>query len=197
MDYGRSFTYMFKQPDVWKKILIGGLLLLVPVIGWLWVGGYTLRTLRSVMTGSENLPEWTRWGDLATQGIYVWLGGLIYGLPGAVLGRLGTPGSILSGLWSIVVIVVLPAALMRFAAKGDFGAFFDFNDIFTFINRNLSNYLIVVLLSILAYIIASFGVVLLVIGVLFTSFWGMLVTAHLYGSLARTTGLPLQFGTTR
>ena len=81
MDYGRSFTYMFKQPDVWKKILIGGLLLLVPVIGWLWVGGYTLRTLRSVMTGSENLPEWTRWGDLATQGIYVWLGGLIYGLP--------------------------------------------------------------------------------------------------------------------
>ncbi len=41
MDYGRSFAYMFKQPDVWKKILIGGLLLLVPVIGWLWVGGYT------------------------------------------------------------------------------------------------------------------------------------------------------------
>lgn len=194
MDFGRSFTYMLRQPGAAAKILIGGLLFLVPIIGWLWIGGYIVRTVRSVMAGSEQLPEWTEWGDLAMLGLYVWLGSLIYGIPGAVLGRLGVPGAVLSSFWGIAVAVVLPAAVMRFAAKGDLGAFFDFNEIFNFINRHLSNYIIVVLLSILAYVLASFGVVLLVIGVLFTYFWGALVTAHLYGSLAREAGLPQQFG---
>ncbi len=197
MDFGRSFTYMLKQPGAVSKILIGGLLFLVPVIGWLWIGGYVVRTVRSVMTGSEELPDWVGWGDLTTLGLFVWLGSLIYGIPGAVLGRLGAPGAVLSGLWGIAVAVVLPAALMRFAAKNDFGAFFDFNEIFGFINRNLSNYLIVVLLGILAWVVASFGVILLIIGVLFTYFWGALVTAHLYGSLARQAGLPQQIGPTR
>ena len=196
MDFGRSFTYMFRQPGAGPKILIGGLLFLLPVIGWLWIGGYMIRTVRVVMMGSEELPDWTDWGDLAMLGLSAWLGALIYGIPGAVLSSLGGLGAVASSLWAIVVAVVLPAAIMRFAAKGDLGAFFDINEIFGFISRNLGNYLIIVLLGILVLVAASFGVVLLVIGVFFAYFWGTLVNAHLYGSLARRAGLPDQINRT-
>ena len=186
MDYGRSFTYMLKSGQ-YGKILIGGLLLLVPIFGWAVVGGYGIRVMRGVAAGDEALPEWTGWGELFTTGLLLWLAGLIYSLPSLLLSRLGIAGSLLSTLWSIVVYVVLPAAIIRFAMTNNFGAFFEFAQIKDFIQRNLNNYIVVILLTLAAGIIASFGVILLIIGVIFTYFWFSLVASHLSGQLWRTS----------
>ncbi len=183
MDVGRSFTYMLQQPGGVGKLVIGGLLLFVPIFGWAVVAGYMIRTLRKVAAGDDSLPEWTDWGGLFVTGLLVWVGGLIYEAPGLIVGRFGTGGALLQSLWGIVVFIVLPAALMRFAATDNIGAFFDFSEIIAFIQANASNYILAVVLALVASVLAMFGLILLIVGVVFTIFWASLVTAHLYGSV--------------
>lgn len=183
MDAGRSFTYMLQQPGGLGKLVIGGLLMFVPIIGWAFVAGYIVRTMRQVAGGSDSLPEWTDWGQLLVSGLLVWVGTLIYEIPGLIMGRLGTGGSVLQGLWGLVIFIVLPAALVRFAVSDNFGAFFDFNEIFAFIQANSSNYILAVVLALVAGFLSMFGLILLIVGVVFTIMWAALVTAHLYGSV--------------
>lgn len=183
MDIGRSFTYMLQQPGGVGKLVIGGLLLFVPIFGWAVVAGYMIRTLRQVSAGSESLPEWTDWGGLFVTGLLVWVGGLIYEAPGLIVGRFGTGGALLQSLWGIIVFIVLPAALMRFAATDNIGAFFDFSEIIAFIRTNTSNYILAIVLALVAGFLSMFGMILLIVGVVFTIFWASLVTAHLYGSV--------------
>lgn len=182
MNLGRSFVYMVQQPGGLGKILIGGLLLFLPIIGWAIVGGYFIRTLREVSLGGENLPEWTDFGELLVKGLLAWAGSLLYQLPGFLLSG-GDDFNALGSLWGLVVFIVLPAALIRFAVTDNFGAFFDFSEIFNFIQRNLNNYVIALVLSLVAWFMSLFGFILLVLGVVFTFFWAALVIAHLYGSV--------------
>jgi hypothetical protein len=65
------------------------------------------------------------------------------------------------------------------------GAAFQFGEMYNFISNNIGDYLIVVLLSIVAQFIAGLGVILCIVGVFFTFFWSILVTGNLYGQLAR------------
>jgi len=54
----------------------------------------------------------------------------------------------------------------------------------SFISANVGNYIIVIILIWVAGLIASLGVILCVIGVIFTQFWSYLVTGNLMGQLA-------------
>src|SRR5665648_965546 len=168
MDVGRSFTYMLQQPGGLVMLIIGGLLMFVPIIGWAFVAGYIIRTMRQVAAGSDSLPEWTDWGQLLVSGLLVWVGSLIYEIPGFIMGRFGTGGSILQTLWGLVVFIVLPAALVRFAVSDNFGAFFDFDAIFAFIQTNSSNYILAVIVAFVTGFLAMFGLILLIVGVVFT-----------------------------
>lgn len=183
MDLGRSFTYMLQQPGGVGKLVIGGLLMFIPILGWAVVGGYMIRTLRTVAAGDDTLPEWTDWGGLFVTGLLAFVGSLIYEAPGLIIGRFGTGGALLQSLWGIVVFIVLPAALIRFATTDNIGAFFDFGEIIAFIQTNTSNYILAIVLALVASILAMFGLILLIVGVVFTIFWASLVTAHLYGSV--------------
>jgi len=197
MDAGTSFTYMLKQDRGITKLLIGGLLMFVPILGWALVGGYGLRTMRAIADGDDNLPEWTDWGELFIKGLLAWLISIAFDVPGLILGRLGSAGTFLSGLWGIVVLIVLPAALLRFATRDTFAAAFEFSAIIDFIKANSSNYVLAVILGIVASIIAGFGVILLVVGLAFTYFWAVLVWSHLMGSVYRAGGSATGTGVTR
>jgi hypothetical protein len=183
MDVGRSFTYMLQQPGGFGKLIVAGLLLFIPIIGWAFVAGYMIRTMRHVAAGQDTLPDWNDWGQLLVTGLLVWVGGLIYEIPGLILGRFGDAGSLLQGLWGLVIFVVFPAAIIRFAATDNFGSFFEFGEIIGFIQNNTSNYILAVVLTLVASMLSMVGLVLLIIGVVFTIAWSMLVTAHLYGSV--------------
>ena len=88
-------------------------------------------------------------------------------------------------LYSLVLAVVMPAALMKFAVDEKIGDFLAVGDLFGFISRNLGNYLIAIILYWVASAVASFGVILCVVGIFFTTFWSMLVGAHLFGQVYR------------
>ncbi len=215
MDLGKSFTFTFEDENWLTKVLVGGLFgfLSMILIGIPFVLGYFLETLKNVATGqSRPLPNWgDDMGGLFKKGIVGTVGILIWALPiilfscvfGIFLGALSGSSSsqsnsaiglvelvslclyCLIGIYSLLLTVVLPAALIKFAVSDKLGDLFAFRDIFSFISKNLGNYIIAVLLSWVVSFVAGFGIILCFVGVLFTSFWSYLVMAHLFGQVYR------------
>ncbi len=54
MDVGRSISYVFQDPDWIKKILIGGVLSVIPIFGTLVTLGYWIRIAQKCVERSRN-----------------------------------------------------------------------------------------------------------------------------------------------
>jgi hypothetical protein len=205
MDIGSSFTYMFQDKDWIKKILIGGVVGFIPIVNFAAIG-YMGQIIRNVRDGQTlPLPEWDEFGKYFVDGLWIFLIFLVWAIPiivVACLSGIGTAAvgdsgdlqgaygvvsacfSCLMVLWGFVIAAASPAIMIRFAESGQFNAGFQFGEIFSFISANLGNYIIVIILVWVAGLIASLGVILCVIGVIFTQFWSYLVAGNLMGQLA-------------
>ena len=221
MDFGKAFSYPFEDQDWIKKLGIAGLLLIIPIFGALVVAGWALEITRRVIHREvQLLPEWSNIGDHFMKGLQVWVIGFVYSLPiilvsacqqGAVIfmqegsdETLTTVLGILSAcfacvmiLYGLVIGVVLPAAIGRFAATGQMNSAFKFGEVIAMVRKAPSAYLMVLLGSIVASLIGSLGVILCVIGVLFTYAYAMIINAHLWGQAYNvTTDFQSPMGTT-
>lgn len=215
MDIGKSFTYVFEDANWIMKLVIGGLVSLVPIVNFAALG-YMVTTLKNVADGqAQPLPEWSNFGDHFMKGLYVFVGALVYVAPiillyccmvavTAVVGGAGSAGgsdaaTAMTGIVSIVslclwclmmlfvlvVAVMFPAAITRYAMSNQLSTFWDFRGNFELISKNLSNYIIAILIAWVAGFVAGFGIILCFIGVVFTQFWSQLVSAHVYGQFWR------------
>ncbi len=202
-----------KKVAIGGGIILAGIILLPILVGlalFLPIGGYMLETIKNVRDGrSTPLPEWTDFGNLFSKGLMLFVIGLVYNLPSVIFscasagvniavtnqdidpdvaGALGAISVCLSCfqlIFSLLGNALLPAALIRYAQYDSLGSAFQFGEIFNFIKNNIGDYIIVILLSWVAGLIAIFGIILCFIGVVFTGFWSNLVSANLYGQLAR------------
>lgn len=223
MDFGKAFTYVFEDKNWMMKVLVGGLISLIPIAGAIIVLGYMLTTMKNVADGQpEPLPEWSNFGELFMKGLYAFVGVLVYFLPVIVLsccmgvltavvggaagssssssaqsagGALAGVVSILSiclncviALYSLVAGLSLYAPLTRFAMTANqLSVFWDFRGNFAFIQKNVANYFIALVVAWVASMVGSFGIILCVIGVLFTTFWSSMVGAHAFGQMWRVS----------
>jgi hypothetical protein len=196
MNIERSLRFHFDDQDWLKNLLIGGLVGAIPVVN-LALQGYALRTLKNVTQERETpLPSWDEFGDYFVKGLLATLGSLIYALPLIVLaclvglvegGRNADSPSFfticfgcLSGLYGLLIGIVLPAAFTKYAISDEFAVFFRFGELFRYIAANLGNYIIALLVGVLAAIAASIvGGLFCGIGLLLTMPWYMLVWSHL------------------
>jgi len=203
MDLERSLTYPFKDDEWLQKLLIAGIVGVIPIINLALIG-WGIRQLKRVIDDRElPLPDWSDFGDYFVKGLMVVIGNLIYAIPmliliclASVLGDwftgyeygygnggpniIGVCFGCLSSLWGLLIGVVLPAAITHYAVTEDFASFFRFGEIFSYIGRNLGNYIIALIVSALVWIVASIvGGVFCGVGVILTMPWATLVTAHL------------------
>lgn len=206
MDIGSSFSYMFKDEDWIKKILIGGVVGIIPIVNFAAIG-YMIQIIRNVRDGQAlPLPEWDEFGKYFVDGLWIFLIFLVWAIPiifvaclqgigTAVLAEASEDAANAFGvisacfscvivLWALVIAAVSPAILVRYTEVGEFMAGFQFSEILNIIRANVGNYIIVILLIWVAGLIASFGVILCLIGVIFTEFWSYLVAGNLLGQLA-------------
>lgn len=210
MDIGRSFTYMFEDQDWVKKVLIGGVVNLIPIVNFA-ATGYFIEAVRNTAEGRElPLPEWDDFGGKFMKGLMAGIAGFLYALPimivvgiifgltAAIAGSLeGDTAEIVSSacplignclllVYMILLMLILPAATIRYALSGQFGAFFRFGDIMALIKANIGGYIIALLVALVAGLIAEIvGLIACGIGFFFTIMWAMLVTANLFGNLTR------------
>jgi len=205
MDIGSSFTYMFEDENWLKKLLIGGIVAIIPIVNFA-AFGYIIQIIRNTRDGHPTpLPEWDQFGAYFMDGLWIFLIMLVYLIPVILLSCIQGVGtaalansqdaesivailsgclSCLMGLWSLVVAVILPAVMIRYAEVGEFMAGFRFGEIFSVITANVGSYIVVLLLMWVASFIGLLGIILCVIGVIFTSFWSYLVGGNLMGQLA-------------
>jgi hypothetical protein len=206
MDISSSFSYMFQDEGWIKKILIGGVVGIIPIVNFAAIG-YMIQIIRNVRDGQAlPLPEWDEFGKYFMDGLWIFLIFLVWSIPIILVACLQGIGTaiiaesneqaanaygIISAcftclivLWGLVIAAVSPAIFVRFAEVGEFMVGFQFSEIFDIIRVNVGNYIIVILLIWLAGLIASLGLILCLVGVIFTQFWSYLVAGNLVGQLA-------------
>jgi hypothetical protein len=210
-DVLRPFTFMFDDPRWLPKVLIGGLFCLASMmlVGVPFLLGYLARLVRNVLAGEQNpLPEWDDLGEYFSEGLLLFGVCLAYLLPIIALSiMVAIPAAIMSsahneGLrnlgdgvfgcsWCLIsplilaITFFLPAALLKAITTGRFAAAFEFKQIYAFVRNNIGSYLLAIVVYFVARMLATFGLILLCIGIFFTEFWGMTVSAYAFAQAWR------------
>jgi hypothetical protein len=209
MDFSLALSYPLRAPEWGRKILLAGLLSLIPVLGPVLVLGWSLGITRQVITqGLPTLPEFDLARDLL-RGLKIWGIGLIYGLPILVvvvplgigfgvtlLTDDGQAATILALtalcmvalliVYSLMVSLALPAAYVNFLIHEEqFVAGLNIKEIMSLIRRRPEAYFLVWIGGIMCAFITLFGLAGCVIGVMFSGSYALMVMAHLYGQAYR------------
>lgn len=218
MDLGKAFSYVFDDEQWISSILIGGLIVLIPIIGQLALLGYMLEAARNVATGNPRpLPQWNNFGEKLSLGFGGFVISLVYALPlillsmalicfpilaatGArseeaavtILGSLGCIVPLIIVL-SILIQPLLLAAMVRYLQTGSLGAAFQVGEVIAMVRADLGSWLVLWLLSLLCGFIASLGTAVL-IGIIFTYPYSQAVFGHLMGQMMARLGRPLGTG---
>lgn len=216
MDFGKAFSYVFDDPDWVKKVLLGGVITLVPILNFA-ASGYSLEVTRRVINNDPHpLPEWDDIGGKLVKGFLYAVIGFVYALPILLLACLMQGGIMALGgaasssstsandalggaavivmscfgclilLYSVFMGIVLPAAIGNYAAKDQLGAAFRFGEVFALVQKNISAYLMVLVIGIVAGLAAGLvGSIACGVGAFFTMFWALLVSGHATGQAYR------------
>jgi len=84
-----------------------------------------------------------------------------------------------------IALFFMPASLLFATVEQRFGAAFEFGRIWPFIKANIGNYMLAIVVYLIARFIAGLGIVLLCIGVIFTGFWSFLIMTHGFAQVYR------------
>lgn len=207
MNIGLAFSYITSDRDWIKKVLIGGLLSLIPIIGGLIVAGFMMRIMRNVANNDpEPLPEWNDFGSDLVNGFLGAVGAIVWTLPFIILvtctssisgaggdefGLIGLIGLCFGyPLLFISLLVITPIIYGRLITTGKFGSMFEFNEILEQVKRvGVGPYAMLIVLGIIAYFVAVLGLIACLIGVVFTAAFAQYAVAHGMGQIyARSTG---------
>ncbi|MFK7988874.1 MAG: DUF4013 domain-containing protein [Sandaracinaceae bacterium] len=125
-----SLRFPLQSAGSRRDIVIGGLWLLVPVVGWLMNMGHRVRVVHRMHRGETPWPAWEQPGELLKHGLYTFAGMAWYGWPGVSAMVLGAwlELSWLAGLgfvlWALAVVAI-PGYMSHYCKEYDPREIFD------------------------------------------------------------------------
>lgn len=183
MDAPRSFNYVFDDKGWLKKLFIGGVISLIPIVNLAWIG-YIIELLSNVSESHEQpLPDWGDFGKKFVDGLLIAAAGFIYLLPAIIpvvlsLGGAGIAGINVSGelknlyygafagltglllcavtLYLLAFTFYFPAVMTHYSRQDRFGACFESGKIFNLIRANRNDYLTAWMVSLVTWFVLSF-----------------------------------------
>lgn len=204
MDISTAFTFMKNDKEWITKILIAGLIGLIPIVGQLYIAGWGMEISKRHLAGRSDLLPETQFGLYIKMGFKAAVVGFVYTLPvtlisafsGFFIGFIsrsdsealqffGAAMSCVSGIFTfilgLVLFVFVIAAYMRLIDTGLWKDAFDFAAVWKMVKSSPKTLIILLLLGFLTSLISGLGVVVCFIGVIFTLPYGISVFSHLIG----------------
>lgn len=201
-----AFGWVARDPDWIGKVLLMGLIGLIPVVGALQQTGWMLTMLDNLRAGRYEVPPAAF--RYATRGVWLWLTGLIYGViflfvfygvfflfvfgmtaAGSLGARDHNAGPLallffpfffvwfgVVGVVSIAIWLFVPAVIELVDRKGLAGGF-EFAAIFHAVRTDPQHNIAAAGLTFVAYFIAGLGVYVCWVGVIFTGPYALTVLA--------------------
>jgi len=210
MDVGSAFTYQFKDADWFKKLIIYGLVGLIPVVGGMVLLGVVAQIIRRYINNEPELIPSLDFGNQLTIGFQLFVVSLGYALPAIIIQlpaqiipnaipfmsqgsdssttTLLTIATVITAccsgiliLYNIFIGFMLPVAIAKVAMEGSIGAGFKFGEIISILKSNFVNYLIALLVTGFGGgIIIMAGFAVCVVGLLIAVPYYFTIQANLY-----------------
>ncbi len=205
IDVRRALSFVFDDDRWVKKVLIGGLFALGPVIlvGIFFLIGYLVEIVRRVAAGDPHpLPAWERnygayfrLGFPAAWGVLIWLlpftlvwlgAGLALGTGHSIAVQL-VFGLLMLAAANLYAAIVVPSVIGRYAATGRVGSMFELGEIVGSIRRIGTGFLAIWLVHL--FILAlTFATIWAIVMIMFTTAYAVMVFGHVYGQAMRISG---------
>lgn len=208
MEIGEAIKYPTTDDSWIKKVIIGGILGIIPIVN-LVVFGYYLKVIKENIEGKTGMPDWEDWGSLFIKGIVMVVIYLIYMIipliilwatvggsianvinsndPNAI-GDFGGAfaGILVSGILILIISLMIPMALSIYAKEDSFGAAFRIGEILSRIKSVIGGYILAyIVIVVLGMILGMIGLIPILgwIMIIFGNFYIITVGAHMYGKL--------------
>jgi|WetSurMetagenome_2_1015567.scaffolds.fasta_scaffold137395_2 hypothetical protein len=207
-DFGKAFSFPFREPDWGSKFVIGALVLMLCLfgIGIPVIVGYMIRVTQRVMSGEEHiLPEWSDLGVMFVTGFKFCVVYAIYLLPvmamlvpmaglAIIAGATNTTSAfdLLLAVYAFGMILIMvpyslflqavsPIIAYRFARRERISDALNVRTLFRDFRANWQNTVVVALIAIGIESFAAVGLLFFLVGILFTLLYTYLVSAYLHG----------------
>lgn len=205
MDVSRSLRFPSLNPN-WLPALIIWMLLMVGIVTTPLAIGYLVRLVRNVARGNEFLPSYADTAQLYCDGLRFWLAGAVLVVPllaviiinnfcgnsmldgdCGVFGLLAALsslalGRVLNSLYIVVVVFILPMSLICVAYSPNWYAGVDFSLMRRLVGGNWLDYCLMVLVAYAISSLASFGILVFIVGALISIPYASFCSAHMYGT---------------
>lgn len=209
MDFARAFSYIFEDSEWLKKVGIAALVFLIPLLGPITVLGWSLAVTKRLAEGqtTDLLPGWDNFSEHMTLGFKAFVVGFAYSLPVVLISSCTNVLPIIAEnmrgdaydaimmvssvvaicfgcfnfIYGIALGLVMPAAYAQVAVTGEVAAGFRFTEIFALVKAAIGAYVLVLVGSIAAGLVATLGIIACVIGVIFTAALAYAIMGHFYG----------------
>jgi hypothetical protein len=215
---GDSIAWPSRDPQWLQKVLVIGLISIIPVVGSMVAYGWLLGALDNLRAGRQELPPADfrhlnrgagLWLVLLVWGLIVVVAAVIFFVLGGVFTSLGSsqdsgPATALGAVFFLMgwlaviagslVIIFLEIPIILATDRGGIGAGLNFAAVFRTATDHLNQTLVAGLMNIVASVIASIGTIACVVGALFTGAYAYAVIAgiasHYERAISQTTQPP-------
>ncbi len=188
LTFRAAFTFPLQSRKARVEVAVGGLLLILPFIGWLLNMGHRIAMVHAMQKGEDPWPAWHSWSRLLMHGLIAWLGMVYYYLPTAalVLVYVKTNSLIAASIaatFFILATVAIPGYMTHYCRAFDPSEIFN---PFKALRRSIEGgkaYWLAWAISLAALLISLLGLLLLGVGFLFTSVWFWQVAGYAFANV--------------
>lgn len=206
---GDAFTYPFKDPQWLSKIAVQGLILIIPIVGWIATAGWLMLTFDNLRAGRQELAPA---GFHLERGIGIFgvvvIYAIVINIPAWILDGIGgamnsamshhnglvySPISALGSLWSFVAQLFLDflmPSLIVLTARGGFSGGLDVSRVWALATSQVNNSVIGGAVIFAAGIVGGLGLIACCIGVFFTITYAAAVQAGVAAWFERVQTTP-------
>lgn len=191
LSWRAAFRFPLQSAASRRDVMIGGLLLLLPLVGWLLNMGHRIALVHAMQQGRPPWPAWRSWPTLLKHGLITWLGMIYYYTPGLALllwaAFLGNSLLMAAGaLLLVLATLAIPGYMTHYCKR------FDPAEIFNpckALRRSIEagpRYWHAWRIALVALCLSFLGLLALGVGFLFTSVWFWQVAGYSFSNAFTT-----------